>query len=261
MAASLRMHAAAIVLALSACGDDHDAPPPPLPPPDVGGVWAGTWGNWTTGMTPVEGPMVLELHSLDGAVSGFATIPLVDGGLLGPGGMYGVYDEPLSGSVSGDAIALSGNGAQLAGWIEPPQAASHPWDRPVWELERLVPPFDGALAPVDLSGAWTVVPVSSMGQAPTAETLTFASVQDHLLEGTIQRLGGDPIDLVAGRSSGGAVWFAIHSDVWAGYAGLPKAFRVWAGTFDGDSGQGVYVEYQTQWLHLWDRGTWTASRP
>lgn len=261
MAASRRLQVAALVVALSACrGDGGDQPPPP-PPPDAGGLWAGTWSNWST-EAQFHGPMVIELHAVDGMVSGFATIPGVDGGALGPAGAFGAFDQPLSGTVTGDAITLIGNGSSLAGWVDPPLAGSRPWERPVWQLERLLPPFEGEVAPTDMAGTWTVVPVSNMGQAPADETLTLGSVQGHVLDGTVQPIGGAAVDLIAGRSSGSTAWFAIHSDAWTGAVpGGPRVFRVWAGTFSANSGQGVYVEYQSQDLSLWDRGTWTASRP
>jgi hypothetical protein len=259
MHASRRTPVAALFLALSACsghGSGSSAPPPP--PPDAGGLWVGTWSNLSPDWVRFDGPMVMELHSVDAEVSGLATVPLVDGSILGPAGIYGAYDQPVAGVVGVNGIELAGGPVHLAGWIDPPDAASFPWDWPVWGLEQICLPFERDAAPADLTGTWAVTPVSSMGHSPVAETLTVAAVLGHVIDGSVEREGGALVDLLTGRTAGSTAWFAVHGDQWTEW-NLP-AFRVWAGTFDGSSGEGVYAEYLGQYYDLWDRGTWTATR-
>lgn len=202
--------------------------------------------------------MVLEIHSVDALATGFATVPLVDGSALGPAGMFGAYNLPVSGSVTIDQMSLGGNSFHLAGWFAPPSAGSFPWEWPVWDLARLWLPFDGAAAPSDLAGTWAVVPESNMGRTPAEETVTVGTIQAHVFAGAVARTGGAMVDLVAGRVSGNTIWFAVHDDEWTEW-GIP-AFRVWAGTLDGAVGSGVYLEFVGQYYDLFDQGTWSATR-
>jgi hypothetical protein len=199
-----------------------------------------------------EGPVVMELHAGGSTLSAFATIP-----------DFPLYNEPLTGSLTGSQFSLQNQfGFQFQGWFydgSPPRADGTLTINPgpvscTWGMQRLLPPFDGEAAPTDLAGTWLVVPVSSMGQAPASETLILGSHQGHVLQGTLQPLGGMLSQLLTGRVAGTAAWYAARPDA--------DTFCVRGGRFSNGTGQGVYLQYDTRFgVQLTDQGTWTATRP
>lgn len=178
-----RLAAGLMVVALAACGGggNDDSPPAPSSPPDVSGVWAGTWTGSNTAQGLVTGTWEAELSQSASGVTGTATlrgdVDCIDGAVDASAGsnniVMGTLDRPPCFQNTWMLTAVDSNSGNAGGtWTQPGQQGQGTFTgiriaKPGGPRVRFVNP------PAGTPNALVTIVGTNLGALPADNAITF----------------------------------------------------------------------------------------